>query len=751
MNQWSSTMRIWPAVIFAAFAPLALSTARVASAGTPVNGVAFVILNHPLSDSLDGSSLNIVSGAFDDGGPTTGDWDFNFFDDGTDGLTLRTIVTHATAYMVDGSGDIAALAPGATIGPTSSFSSVSGGSVAAPALRAGVDGYIGVRFDCDGRLANPVAGGVCYGYIKLSTTAPTGFPATAEIASFDGDGNPIEIPGGNTPPPPPAMTVAPSSLGFTVAANAVEWKPLNIANAAGSDWLVVHLAAQESEGVAAMAGASNASSNGSARKISLLRPAAPTPVAGAAVPRGVWAINGDISFALDDGTIEAAYGLGTPPPPIPHEVGAVFLNRFSASEALTIDSVSIYWPGQTLAQGDLTGLTANLVAYYDADADGDPTNAVRIGGDHLVTIEQTDAFQSYPTSFGVPGAGDVYIGFVDQWAVTPGPPPLPARKYPAAIDTTSPQQLSYVSAPASGQTVDWNNLANNAQTGTIDSISGGNPAGNLMVRATASPGGGGGGPSCSGAAVDWLTVSPPAMQIYQGADDYDVVVRANPSAASLAPGEYAASICITSNDPDHPVLSIPVSLTVTEIPCHAQDEIFCGSFDPQVGTDQPGVYQTRDEFLTHVSGGYYENSFDDVPSDEAPSPAISFADPASGFAYTVDSIAHNDQLWNKDGHLSTNYSADQILVTFTGAPVTAVGGNFYANDGFFGSPVVGNAVVVTLSDGTVETFTTQSADDFRGFTASVPITSIAIDTPNPGNLFDQSWATLDNLIVGSAQ
>lgn len=100
----------------------------------------------------------------------------------------------------------------------------------------------------------------------------------------------------------------------------------------------------------------------------------------------------------------------------------------------------------------------------------------------------------------------------------------------------------------------------------------------------------------------------------QGVDDCDVVVRANPPTASLAPGDYSTAICITSNDPDHAVVSIPVSLTMIEVPRRAQDEIFCGSFDAQAGTDQPGVYQTRDEFPIHVSGGYDENSFDDVPT-----------------------------------------------------------------------------------------------------------------------------------------
>ena len=43
----------------------------------------------------------------------------------------------------------------------------------------------------------------------------------------------------------------------------------------------------------------------------------------------------------------------------------------------------MYWP---VGDGDLTGLMANLVVYYDADGDGDPTNAVRVGTDTLVLL-----------------------------------------------------------------------------------------------------------------------------------------------------------------------------------------------------------------------------------------------------------------------------------------------------------------------------------------------------------------------------
>jgi len=59
-------------------------------------------------------------------------------------------------------------------------------------------------------------------------------------------------------------------------------------------------------------------------------------------------------------------------------------------------------------------------------------------------------------------------------------------------------------------------------------------------------------------------------------------------------------------------------------------------------------------------------------------------------------------------------------------------------------------VVLTLSDGTTETFSTAGDTDFRGFTTALPITSITIDAPNPSDPTDSSWSTLDNMIVGTA-
>ncbi len=79
------------------------------------------------------------------------------------------------------------LASGATIGPASSFI-VAGGAADTSNWAAGVDGYLGFKFDC----AAPL--GVCYGYANLTTTAATGFPATIVRYWYNSAGDAITIP-----------------------------------------------------------------------------------------------------------------------------------------------------------------------------------------------------------------------------------------------------------------------------------------------------------------------------------------------------------------------------------------------------------------------------------------------------------------------------------------------------------------------------------------------------------------------------
>jgi hypothetical protein len=278
----------------------------------------------------------------------------------------------------------------------------------------------------------------------------------------------------------------------------------------------------------------------------------------------------------DDGSAETALGAGTQGPPAT-EQAAIYLNRFSASDALVIHEISVYWP---VGDGDLSGLTANLVVYYDADGDGDPTNAVRVGTDFLVPISVTGNFETYQTHFSIPAGGDVYIGFVDQWAIAGGFTP---RLFPAALDESPSAGMSYISF-ASAPPVDIVNLGNNTQTGTIFDVEQGSLDGNFMIRAAAT-GGGQGGP-CSGPIVNWLSATPASGSIVGGADT-TLQVSVNPSAGGLVPGVYTADLCITTNDPAHSLLAVPVSMTVLGTPppqpCSAADELFCNGFDAEGG------------------------------------------------------------------------------------------------------------------------------------------------------------------------
>jgi hypothetical protein len=118
----------------------------------------------------------------------------------------------------------------------------------------------------------------------------------------------------------------------------------------------------------------------------------------------------------------------------------------------------------------------------------------------------------------------------------------------------------------------------------------------------------------------------------------------------------------------------------------------------------------------------------------------------NGFSYTVDTPPGSlSGLFNDVGLISTDNAGDSIRVSFTGAPVTSVGGNMWSTDINF-LPFPAN-VTIALSNGTTETFASTSASDFRGFTTTGPaITSLTIDASDTAG---NAWSTLDNLYVGT--
>ena len=153
------------------------------------------VLNRAILANGGGTALNIVTSAFgDDVDLSEGGWDFNFVErDGA--FALWEVGTDGGEYALDGEGNALLLQPGDSVGASNTFTTGHGGQVnVAAGWLAGVDGYLGVRFNCNGRLPNSVAG-MCYGYVHIKTTGSSGFPATILDTAFDGDNRTIVIVG----------------------------------------------------------------------------------------------------------------------------------------------------------------------------------------------------------------------------------------------------------------------------------------------------------------------------------------------------------------------------------------------------------------------------------------------------------------------------------------------------------------------------------------------------------------------------
>jgi len=154
------------------------------------------------------------------------------------------------------------------------------------------------------------------------------------------------------------------------------------------------------------------------------------------------------------------------------------------------------------------------------------------------------------------------------------------------------------------------------------------------------------------------------------------------------------------------------------------------------------IFTSSGPFLSSVQPGAFLNTF---AGGNAGAAAIANGDPSldfsgSGFAYSVTAET-SGLYW--DGVTIGNWAApDPVVFTFTGNPVTAIGGNFFLTDilGGFQNNV---DVTIQLSDGTTETFNAASTSAYRGFIFTVPITSMTL----PPTV---RFHNVDNLTVGTA-
>ncbi|MGY6588630.1 MAG: choice-of-anchor D domain-containing protein [Wenzhouxiangella sp.] len=143
-------------------------------------------VNYPVSNTLDGSAINWVTGATCDCDDNPG-YDFNpWNNNGNLSFWWWNGTGSRAGLSLDGL-TYAVLDEGDTIGPDSTF--ISNGFAAAAAnwrQSNDVDGFLGFRFLNDGV--------VNYGYVRLTTTGLTGFPATIVSYAYNQAGGPITIP-----------------------------------------------------------------------------------------------------------------------------------------------------------------------------------------------------------------------------------------------------------------------------------------------------------------------------------------------------------------------------------------------------------------------------------------------------------------------------------------------------------------------------------------------------------------------------
>ena len=161
-----------------------------------------------------------------------------------------------------------------------------------------------------------------------------------------------------------------------------------------------------------------------------------------------------------------------------------------------------------------------------------------------------------------------------------------------------------------------------------------------------------------------------------------------------------------------------------------------------VGSEAPRPTVSDDEttFMAGLTASYVDN-FDDQVQGDAPA-AINRVG-VNGFTYRVGTGPVGSELYVRGGSkfLSTVSSSDDIVVTFSGAPVTAVGCYFFGINSF-GDWESGN-VTLSLNDGSSVTLASPDMTTFRGFVSPVPITSLRVSDGSGMRRFG-----MDHLIVG---
>ncbi|MEI6336087.1 MAG: VPLPA-CTERM sorting domain-containing protein [Methylococcaceae bacterium] len=168
------------------------------------------------------------------------------------------------------------------------------------------------------------------------------------------------------------------------------------------------------------------------------------------------------------------------------------------------------------------------------------------------------------------------------------------------------------------------------------------------------------------------------------------------------------------------------------------------------------VFTDEATFLAQIKPGYYLEEFSNYTYNENGSFPLDGTqmtqsyEPINGYSWTAATIPDGtaqglNGLFSIPNALSTWAAEDLLTITFTGSPVTALGGIFASTDS--NGDVTQQEVVITLSDND-NTSVRFFGSDFRGFTSDIAIASLTIDAVDvgPNNVF---WPKLDRFYIGS--
>jgi hypothetical protein len=159
-----------------------------------------------------------------------------------------------------------------------------------------------------------------------------------------------------------------------------------------------------------------------------------------------------------------------------------------------------------------------------------------------------------------------------------------------------------------------------------------------------------------------------------------------------------------------------------------------------------GTYTNQAALQAALQAGYYAEDFSAYNGYYGINSPLPFAG-GNGFAYDLSAPSGLFAIPAGGGSLSTNDDGDLLTISFSGNPVTGVGGLFFLNNNA-GNYISGLVTLAYANDThQVLNISGSGPSDYWGFTSDAPIVSMTIAGGGSGS---SAYPGVDNLTVGSA-